>query len=154
MRIAVGFDGVIVEREGRLYHDTTTPLVLVPGAREGLAALKAAEHLVIVSSTRANLALREDPMLDPLVRAGAVPLDRTAWARARPIHVARYEQMVRFVDAQLAGLVDAVDDGRQGKVSADLYLDSQAVRLARGGPGAQGWDAIAALWGARVYPPR
>ena len=31
---------------------------------------------------------------------------------------------------------------------------ANAVRLAQGGPGAHGWAAIAALWGARVYPPR
>ena len=62
--------------------------------------------------------------------------------------------MVRFVRASLASLVDAIDDGRQGKVLADLYLDGNAVRLAQGGPGAHGWAAIAALWGARVYPPR
>lgn len=154
MRIALGFDGVIVEQEGRLYHDTQTPLVFVPGAEEGLRALKAAGHLLIVSSSRANLALREDPLLDPLVRDGVVLLNRAAWEKAQPVYVARYEQMVTFVRTRLAGVIDAIDDGRQGKVSADLYLDSQAVRLARGGVGAQPWSAIAALWGARVYPPR
>lgn len=154
MLIAVDFDGTLVEEAGRSFEDVTAPLRLRRGALAALRSLKAAGHVLVLSSSRANLALREDPELDPLVRSGKVPLDREQWRRSQAVHVRRFSQMMQFVSvAPVVGLFDAIDDGRQGKVSADLYIDNNAVRLGMGGAGAHSWEEIARTWG-RVYRPR
>jgi hypothetical protein len=147
MIFCLDFDGTLVEQGP---YDATTPLVLLPGAREALLSLKAADHLLVLWSARANLALREDPMLDPLVRAGAKRLNRAQWERSKEVHRARYQQMITFVDAELPGIFDAIDDGRAGKLEADLYVDNRALRYGFG-LDAVGWSAIAARYGAPVY---
>jgi len=147
--LAVDFDGTCVERQG---PDPQQPLRLRPGAKRALQALRAAGHVLFLSSSRANRSLREDPHLDPLVTAGARPLDRAAWQRQRAVHEQRYQQMREFVQAQLPGLFAAIDDGRQGKPLADLYLDDRGVRVGAGALGALDWQEIAETWGAsRVY---
>jgi hypothetical protein len=145
--ISIDFDGTVVDEASRPFADTTTPLQLMPGARKALAALKAARHILILASCRANRALRDDPTLDPLVRADRRPIDRVAWERARPIHQARYHQMLDFVAAELPGVFDAIDDGMQGKVCADLYIDNHALRFGAGLSGA-GWASVAVEYGA------
>lgn len=147
MIIALDFDSTLVDGWGRKFADTTTPLKLMGGARKALQAMKAAGHVVLVFSARANRALREDPMLDPLVRAGVVKNDRKAWEAEQPLHEARYQQMVQFCETSLKGLVDAVDDGRQGKPAADLYIDDRALRFG-GGVDGHSWFDIARQFGA------
>jgi hypothetical protein len=143
--IAVDFDGTVV-KQNRPYGDLESPLELEDGAREGLEALKRAGHVLLLFSARANLALRLDPDMDPLVRAGVRRVDRARWERMRPVHVARYEQMLVFVAAEFPGIFDAVDDGIQGKPSADLFVDDRALRFGQGALGL-GWAGIANAWG-------
>jgi hypothetical protein len=145
--IALDFDSTLVDEWGRKFSDVTTPLKLMGGARKALQAMKAAGHVVLVSSARANRALRIDPELDPLVRAGVVKLDRKAWEAEQPLHEARYQQMMQFCATQLKGLVDAVDDGGQGKPAADLYIDDRALRFG-GGVDGHNWSDIARQFGA------
>lgn len=126
MIISVDFDGTVV-MPPREYDDVRTPLQFVRGARAGLESLKKAEHRLILSSTRANTALRRDWRLNPLWQSGKVPIDLKAWARNQPLHEARYQQMVRFVAVKLPKVFDAIDDGLQGKVLADVYIDDRAA---------------------------
>jgi len=148
MIVAVDLDGTIVGQD-RDYDDLATPLRFLPGAREALLALKAAGHTIVVSSCRANMALRVDPHRDRLVKAGVkwVSTDPDRIKANRLLNEARYRQMLDFVREHLAGIVDAVDDGSCGKVSADLYIDDKAVRLGMG-PGAMSWREIADEYGA------
>jgi hypothetical protein len=145
--IAVDFDSTLVDEWGRKFSDTTSPLKLMGGARKALEGIKAAGHVVLVYSARANRALREDPMLDPLARIGAVKVDIVQWEKERPLHEARYQQMVQFCETSLRGLVDAVDDGRQGKPAADLFIDDRALRFG-GGVDGHSWFDIARQFGA------
>ena len=147
MIIVVDFDSTLVDEWGRKFSDTTSPLKLMGGARKALQAMKAAGHVVLLYSARANRALRVDPELDPLVRAGVVRLDRKAWEAEQPLHEARYQQMVQFAATQLKGLVDAVDDGAQGKPVADLFIDDRALRFG-GGVDGHSWFDIARQFGA------
>lgn len=144
MIIAVDFDGVIADMRGRAYDDTSVPLRLMPGAKNGLMSLKKAGHVLLLYSARANRAIREDPNLDPLVRSGF---------RRRynlELNRARYEQMLAFVGSELPGIFDAIDDGVQGKPVVDLFIDDRALRY---GPGqlALGWRAISQIYGEPVY---
>jgi hypothetical protein len=148
--ISIDFDDTIVSQAGRAYDDVTTPLRFMPGAREALVSLKRAGHTLVLFSGRANRALREDPMLDPLIRAGKKRFDRARWERGREVNEARYQQMLAFVEAQLPGVFAAVDDGLQGKPSADLIIDDKAVRLGHGVIGL-GWRQIAQMHGEPVY---
>ena len=145
MRIALEFDGTVV-REDRPYDDVTTPLKFMQDAREAIAALKAAGHFLIISSGRSSPALLIDPNLNPLVRAGVWNVDPVRWEASRGINQARLAQMIDFVESELAGLIDCIDDGSAGKVSADLYIDNRGLRLGIG-PGALSWREVALLWG-------
>lgn len=147
MIIGIDFDGTLVE-EGP--YDATTPLVLLPDADAALLELKEAEHTLVLWSARANRALREDPELDPLVRAGVKRLNRARWERDKALHQARYQQMLDFVAAALPDVFDAIDDGQAGKLVADLYIDNRALRYGIG-LDAVGWRGIAARYGAPVY---
>ena len=149
MFVAVDFDDTVVSQAGRDYGDVTTPLRFMPGAREGLAALKRAGHTIILSSARANRAIRENPRLDPLVRAGSRRVNWNDWPAIQKVAEARYRQMVEFVDRQLAGLIDAIDDGQVGKVTADLYIDDKALRVGHGVT-AMNWRLIATTFGQPV----
>lgn len=148
MILALDFDGTIV-RDDRPYADTTTPLVFLPGAKEGLHALKRAGHTLLLYSARTNRALLYTPEHDPLVRAGIRKPDLARWEKERPIHWARYFQMMAFVRTQLPGVFDVIDDGLQGKPCADLFLDDRALRFGFGAD-ALGWDQIALLYGERT----
>ena len=154
--IAIDFDGTIVSQD-RPYDDVTTPLEFLVdpvtgySSRDGLLALKAAGHLLVLSSCRANRALTVDQHLDPLVRAGKRPADPD-WERRRGLNQRRLQQMLDFVDAELPGVFDAIDDGTVGKITADMFLDDRAIRMIRG-PGALRWDEVARLWGEQPPPP-
>ena len=147
MIIAVDFDGTVVEQDGRPYTDVTTPLRFRPGAKEGLLALKRAGHVLLLWSARSSRALLDDPTLDPLVRAGVRKLDRQRWEDQLPLHEARLRQMLVFIQRELEGVFDAVDDGHQGKPQVDLFLDDRALHM---GLGAQSWSwkSIAYVYGA------
>lgn len=142
MIIAVDFDGTIVKHN----HHETNPdkLEPVPGAVDALKALKRAGHTLILWSTRANRALRDDPELDPLVRAGVRKVDRAHWEKHKHKHEKRYEAMVKWVRLNLPGVFTAIDDGRQGKPDVDLFIDDKGVSPmeARGG-----WSAVAQRYG-------
>lgn len=146
MKIAVDFDGTIVSQE-RAYDDLETPLEFLPGALEALLALKRAGHQLLLWSGRANRALRENIELDPFVRAGAAIVDRARWEASKPLHEARFQQMLAFVDAQLPDVFDAVDDGAAGgKPMVDLFIDDRAMRYGDGGESLD-WMDIALRYG-------
>jgi hypothetical protein len=145
--IAVDFDGTIVYQDSRDYDDVTTPLRFMPGAREALTALKLAGHTIIIYSARANRSLCCDPEFNPLIRSGRRPTPSPERAAAnRTLNTARYMQMIHFVNENLQGVVDAIDDGGQGKVSADLYIDDKALRFGDGEHAAN-WGDIAFMYG-------
>ena len=144
MIIALDFDGTLVREDD--YADTAKPLRFLPGAKEALVALKRAGHTLVLWSARSNRALLYTPSWDPLVRAGVRKVNLARWRAERPVHQARYRQMLAFVEQELAGIIDAVDDGLQGKPTADLFIDNRALRYGFGAD-ALGWRAIAALYG-------
>ena len=125
MRIVCDFDGSIIVEQP---WDSTAPLEFMPDAKESLLALKRAGHTLILFSSRANRANREDWRLDPwnLFYPG---LNQNRWELLRPVHERRYQQMIDFVKAELPGVFAYIDDGRQGKPNADLFVDDRAVRL-------------------------
>lgn len=139
MIIAIDFDGTLVERGP---YDATTPLVLKRGAKMALVSLKRAGHILVLWSARTNRALLYNSEFDPLVRAGVVG-DAQDDA-TRELHADRLRQMYHFVETQLDGLFDAIDDGRQGKIEADVYIDDRSI-----GFGMRGidWPEIAGLYG-------
>lgn len=146
MVVVVEFDGVVVrpQRGGK-------PLELVPGVEDGLAALKAAGHTLLLYSARANRAARHDPFLDPLVRVGAVKPDRKNQERDEALAEQRYHEMIRFIEAELPDFFDAIDDGQQGRPWAQLYIESPRTIVLDtvGGDGehSMGWDDIAEVYG-------
>lgn len=125
MIIAVDFDGTVVE--------DAKELALKPGAKEALAAMKRAGHALLLFSARANRALREDPNLDPLVRAGVRRVNQDAWNRSQPTNERRYQEMLDFVRKELPGVFAAVDDGKQGKPLVDLFIDDRAYHFGSDG---------------------
>ena len=50
--------------------------------------------------------------------------------------------MLKFVELELP-MIDLIDDGRQGKLLADLFIDDRAVASVIG----VNWDTIALLYG-------
>lgn len=150
MIIAIDFDRTLVA-DGP--YDATTPLQLLPGAKEALRSLRAAGHLLVLWSARSSPALLVDPMLDPLVRAGARRVNLRAWELAKEVHRARFRQMVEFVEAELPGLFNAVDDGAAGKFEFDLVIDDKAIRFGDKRLSGMDWSDIATRYGAPVYEP-
>lgn len=150
MLIAVDFDGCIVDMSGRAYDDVTTPLKFMPGAKRALLSLRRAGHILILFSARANRSLRIDPQMDPMVRAGIRRVHRQAWEEDRALNEARYQQMIRFVEAELAGVFAVIDDGMQGKPCADLFVDDRALRYGHGVTGLN-WNDISHIYGEPVY---
>lgn len=134
MLIAVDFDGVVVSVKGRSFSDTTSPLSFMPGAKEGLIALKRAGHTLLLYSARANRSLLFTSEWDPLVRAGAKRPSQPAWTAAKGVYWARYHQMLNFCATELPGVFDAIDDGLQGKPLADLFIDDRALSMDAGWP--------------------
>lgn len=148
MIIAVDFDGTIVVQDGYKYSDLETPLKFMPGAKEGLAALKRAGHTLILWSGRASHYLRVNPELSPLVRASGKAVNLERWAKdSQPLNQARYEQMLEFVAVELPGVFDAIDEGDSGKPPADLFIDDKAVRYGLGLSG-MGWTQLGKIFGA------
>jgi hypothetical protein len=141
--ISIGFDGVLVE--DRPLDDFVSPMTLKPWAREALDSLKRADHALVLASSRANLALRENWRLNPLWLYGKVPLNVEAWERNRPMHQQRWFQMLHFIEDNLKDVFDAVDDGRQGKFPSDLIIDHRSV-----GSGEIDWYAIARQYGEPI----
>ena len=121
----IDFDGTVVKQD-RPYDDITSPLEFMDGAKEALLSLKRAGHWLVLWSGRANRALLYDPLLDPLVRAGVKPANRKAWLESRHLHLARYHQMIEFVNLEMPGVFDAIDDGSAGKFSFDFIVDDKA----------------------------
>lgn len=148
MKIAVDFDGTIVKQD-RPYDDLESPLeFLSPDVPEQLLALKRAGNILILWSGRANLSLRKDWKLDPLkqliaARAGD---KRPRWEDSYELNERRFQQMLDFVDQHLPRIFDVIDDGYQGKVSADVYFDDRAERS-----GTQdAWHELVLLYGEPV----
>lgn len=150
MLIAVDFDGTVVDAHGRGYDDVTSGLMFVPGAKAGLASLKAAGHSLLLYSARANRALREDAALDPMVRAGVRKVHQKTWDADKVLNQARYQQMLDFVAKELPGVFDAIDDGAQGKPIADLFVDDRGLRLGHG-PMAVSWSVVSQIYGEPVF---
>jgi hypothetical protein len=147
MFVAVDFDGTIVVQDGRPYEDVTTPLRFLPGAKEGLLALRRAGHVLMLWSARSSRALLYDPSHDPLVRAGVRRIDPRQWRASLPINRARHQQMLDFVRRELPDVFAVLDGGAGEKPHCDLFIDDKAVRMGRG-PGALDWAEVAELWGA------
>ncbi|MFA6166772.1 MAG: hypothetical protein WC700_09155 [Gemmatimonadaceae bacterium] len=145
LTFAIDFDATIV-RADQPYADVETPLQFMPGALEALTALKAEGHTLVVFSGRANRAKRIDPRLDPLVAAGVRRLDVERFKAGRVLEQARYQQMLDFVAENLEGVIDAVDDGRCGKVAADIFVDDKALGFGLA-TDRVGWAEIAARYG-------
>ena len=142
MKIACDFDGTVVSQD-HPYEDVTTPLEFIDGAKEALLSLKRAGHLLLLWSGRASRSLLVDPGLDPFVRAGVVEADRRHWQESRHIHQARYDQMIEFVERELPGIFDAIDDGSAGKPSVDIFIDDRSMVMR--GPAT--WARIARQYG-------
>lgn len=151
MRIGIDFDGTIVRQDDRPYDDVTTPLEFMPGAKHGLMTLKAAGHILLLWSGRVSRALLVDPLLDPLVRAGSRVVSQARWEANLSLNRARVQQMLDFVDAELPGIFDAIDDGAGGKPTVDLFIDDRAVRFGHG-PGALSWQQLIYLYGESDEP--
>lgn len=138
MIIAIDFDHTLVEDAP---YDASTTLKLKPRAREAVTALKRAGHILVLWSGRTNRSLMYLAEFNPLVRNGVVGDANTD--ETRELHAARYRQMLEFIELELPGVFDAIDDGRQGKVEADMYIDDRALSF---GPGAS-WRDIELLYG-------
>lgn len=82
-----------------------------------------------------------DPEFDPLVRAGFRP--STWFDGSRELHADRYREMLEFVEREMSGVFDAIDDGRCGKLEADHYIDDRAISF-----GETTWLQIVDLYGA------
>lgn len=133
MIIAVDFDSVAT----RIGPD----LLCIAGARESLAALKKAGHVLLLWSPRTNRARQHLAEFDPLVRAGVTgdaqdDASRASWAAAD-------REMRAFVDEYLAGYFDAIDDGRQGCPCVDLWVMARSVSVTD----RAGWAALSGLYG-------
>lgn len=141
MLIAVDFDGTVVRVRSML--DPTSPLKLCDGVREALESLKRAGHTLLLYSARANRAMRYPYHANDL----SPELEARWWEEARE-YEALYQEMRAFVEAELPGVFDAVDDGGQGKPLADLFIDDRAVRYhERGVLHSVDWAAIAERYG-------
>ena len=95
-------------------------------AVRALAALRKAGHVLVLTSPRANLSLRVDPELNPLVRAGVVRIDRGTWESSRGVHSARFKTMLEAIKP-VGHLFAAVDDGGQGPLLVDLAVTGDLV---------------------------
>lgn len=140
MIFAIDFDGTIVEQD-KPYDQVDGEFNFVPGAREALWALKRAGHTLLLWSNRASHALRKDWTSNPLWRA-----DTKTWAVAiqrveasYQLNEQRYQEMLDFVERELPGLFDAIDNGEGSKPIVDKFVDDKAVQL--GGSGVS-WEEL------------
>lgn len=141
MKIAVDFDGTIVD-DSHAYDDLETPLKFLPGARGGLLRLKAAAHVLVLYSGRANRWLFSNPEMDPFVIAGLKVVDRKRWAQSAELNAARYRQMIEFTNRELPGVFSLIWE-HQGKPSVDLFIDDRSADFRR-----NGWRGIIHQHGA------
>lgn len=142
MIIAVDFDGTVVEAMPYAGMVDPSQMRLRPGAKRALTALRVAGHLLVLSSVRSNQANRSDWRLNPLWASGQVAIDVELWAQRREWWEATHQAMLVFVEQQLPGVFNAVDEGVQGKPLADLYLDDLGYRM-----GPRGWGEVEMLYG-------
>jgi len=153
LRIAIDFDGTLVAQD-HPHDDLDTPLTFIPGAKEALASFKAAGHYLILWSGRSNLSLRKDWRLNPrnvfAHSAGKFSLER--WEKNQILNEARYQQMLDFVQRELLGYFDEIDDGCQGKISADLYIDDRVLTL--GGELGYTWPELQDILGEKDATPQ
>ena len=101
MVVAVDFDGTIV--------DNSHPSVgaIKPGVKAALAALRAQGHIIVIWSCRTNL----------------VP-----YKQSEENHRKCIEDMFNaLVDNDIP--FDYIDNGMQGKVAADVYVDDRSLRF-------------------------
>lgn len=146
MKIAIDFDGTIVD-DSHSHRDLSTELTFTPGAEAALRSLKAADHILILYSARANLAIRWDWQHNPLWALGLDPsFSVRAWKKQRPLNQARFQQMLDFVETRLPGVFTFIDYGNQGKVLADLFIDDRALKYG-GGWRAVPWSIISRTYG-------
>lgn len=139
MIIAVDFDGTVVCEQP---WDYLGPLRLQPNVQHALYSLKNAGHSLLLYSARANRSLQAEPSLDPMYRAGVISFPRNR--QTAVLAQTRFTAMVDFVERELPGVFDAIDDGRQGKPNADLFIDNRAINF---GPFGMDWSEIAGCWG-------
>lgn len=143
MIICVDFDGTVVEPV-KSHGNPDEVLVLRRGAERALRSLKEAGHKLVLSSARSNAAHRINWRLNPLWAEKTVAFDVGRWEKNREYWEAAHELMVRFVEANLPGVFDAVDEGLQGKVVADVYLDDRGFRMGR-----KSWGEVEMLYGVQ-----
>jgi hydroxymethylpyrimidine pyrophosphatase-like HAD family hydrolase len=149
MVFVIDFDGTVVHLDA--------PLRLKPGARKALLALKTAGHTLLLFSARSNRARRFNEELDPLFVPPPVTLIAVAGKvmaqlrdpdvdrlRVQAYNEALHRQMVDFVNRELPGVFDAIDDGTQGKPVADYYIDDKSLNPALPG---YDWEWIGHTFG-------
>ena len=143
MIIAIDFDGTIVSQDYP-FNDVKTPLQFLPGAKEALYSLKKARHKLVLWSGRARLSLRKNnPSLDPLVKAG---VKRARSDLDSKINEARFKQMIAFVSAELPDVFDYIYEGGEcDKPGVDMFIDNIALRL--GGSMGVNWTQIRHMFG-------
>lgn len=124
MKLAVDFGHTITNDTGDQDKYRLGVLTMVPGAMQALRTIKDRGHILLLNSHRANRARRIDSTLDPLVRAGITPGEEN-----HLFHQARYRQMVDFINTQMPGIFDAIDDGLQGKVNSDWAIDNKTIQF-------------------------
>lgn len=145
MIFCVDFDGTIVFRD--------PPLRLKDGARAGLLALKRAGHQLVLFSARANRARRFNRELDPLYAGNPLLMSDPVMAKteariqAQAYNAALFEQMRRFVAAELPGVFDAIDEGNVGKPLGDYFIDDKSINPTLPG---YDWSWIANTFGEPV----
>ena len=118
MIISVEFDTAVAGKHA--YGASKVPIR--KAAIIGLRALKSAGHTLVLTSPRANKALRIDRNLDPLVRDGTIHIDKQTWSLHRAVHSRRYSAMLSAIKP-IEALFDAVDDGEQGPLVVDLAIN-------------------------------
>jgi len=150
MRIAVDFDDTIVLTD-KPYDQIDGKFRFVPGAVQALQQLKAAGHILLLWSARASLHHRRDWRLNPLAKKPPRSTDAAMVVHYRT-NQARFDEMVAFVNRELDGIFDAIDEGTGGKPTVDIFIDDRALKL---GPGGLSWGEVANQYGApHVAPTR
>lgn len=143
MRIGIDFDGTLVSEE-RPYEDTDTPLVWLPGARDGVLSLHAAGHTLVLFTSRASPArLSGANIYCAILLEDFAPPSLSQG----DIHVQRFLQCVDFILREVPDVFSAVTSDKN---DLDLIIDNKALRFGRG-PTAVDWREIAWAYGERVY---
>lgn len=142
MIIAVDFDGTIVTQENG-YADLKTPLRFMSGAKEGLAALKAAGHTLILYSARSCVGLCVD-WKDHSLWAHDPVFNQERWLASVDLNQARRKQMLKFCEKELPGVFACEWLGAGKPSGVDLFIDDRATC---GGTIGIDWEAIMESWG-------